>query len=116
MFTLFNSKKVKLLKSKITKQNKVDIQGEIRAQNENEVIFDLSWGFDSSYKNNLTIYGTKGNLLVNFIFSKNINQDGKIIININRKLEVIKVSKSNQINLASKICYQIRINYLTKDT
>ena len=102
MFTLFNSKKVKLLKSKITKQNKVDIQGEIRAQNENEVIFDLSWGFDSSYKNNLTIYGTKGNLLVNFIFSKNINQDGKIIININRKLEVIKVSKSNQINLAFK--------------
>ena len=102
MFTLFNSKKVKLLKSKITKQNKVDIQGEIRAQNENEVIFDLSWGFDSSYKNNLTIYGTKGNLLVDFIFSKNINQDGKIIINVNRKLEVIKISKSNQINLAFK--------------
>ena len=102
MFTLFNSKKVKLLKSKITKQNKVDIQGEIRAQNENEVIFDLSWGFDSSYKNNLIIYGTKGNLLVDFIFSKKINQDGKIIININKKSEVIKISKSNQINLAFK--------------
>ncbi len=102
MFTLFNSKKIKLLKSNITKQNKVDIEGEIRAQNENEVIFDLSWGFDSPYKNNLTIYGTKGNLLVDFIFSKNINQDGKIIININRKLKVIKVSKSNQINLAFK--------------
>ena len=102
MFTLFNSKKIKLLKSKITRQNKVDMQGEIKAQNENKVIFDLSWGFDSSYKNNLTIYGTKGNLLVDFIFSKNINQDGKIIINVNRKLEVIKISKSNQINLAFK--------------
>ena len=102
MFTLFNSKKIKLLKSKITRQNKVDMQGEIKAQNENKVIFDLSWGFDSSYKNNLTIYGTKGNLLVDFIFSKNINQDGKISNNVNRKLEVIKISKSNQINLAFK--------------
>ena len=102
MFTLFKSKKIKLLKSKKTRHNKVDMQGEIKAQNENKVIFDLSWGFDSSYKNNLTIYGTKGNLLVDFIFSKNINQDGKIIINVNRKLEVIKISKSNQINLAFK--------------
>ncbi len=102
MFTLFNSKKVKLLKSNITKQNKVDTKGKIRAQNENQVIFDLSWGFKSSYKNSLIVYGTKGSLLVDFIFSKNINQDGKIIININRKSEIIKIPKSNQINLAFK--------------
>ena len=57
MFTLFNSKKVKLLKSNITKQNKVDTKGKIRAQNENQVIFDLSWGFKSSYKNSLIVYG-----------------------------------------------------------
>ena len=100
MFTLFNSKKIKLLRSKIKKQNKVDINGDIRALNENKIIFDLNWAFRSSYKNNLIIYGTEGNLLVDFIFSKNINQEGKIIIYKKKKLEIIKVSKSNQINLA----------------
>ena len=102
MFTLFNSKKVKLLKSNITKQNKVDTKGKIRAQNENQVIFDLSWGFKSSYKNSLIVYGTEGSLLVDFIFSKDVIQDGKIIIYRKKKSKVIKVSKSNQINLAFK--------------
>ena len=102
MFTLFNSKKVKLLKSNITKQNKVDTKGKIRAQNENQVIFDLSWGFKSSYKNSLIVYGTEGSLLVNFIFSKDVIQEGKIIIYRKKKSKVIKVSKSNEINLAFK--------------
>ena len=102
MFTLFNSKEIKLLSSKIIRRNKLDIIGDIRAQNENKIIFDLNWGFRSSYKNNLIVYGTEGSLVVDFIFSKNINQDGKVIIYKKRKSEIIKVSKSNQINLAFK--------------
>ncbi len=102
MFTLFNSKKIKLLRSKIIRQNKLDVMGNISTENENKVIFDLDWGFRSSYKNSLIIYGTKGSLLVDFIFSKDIIQDGKIFIYKKKKLKVIKVSKSNQINLAFK--------------
>ena len=123
MFTLFNSKKIKLIKSNITIKNKVDIMGIIKAQNEKKVIFDLVWGFKSSYKNNLLIYGEKGILEVNFIFSKNINQDGKIIFYKNKNIRVIKISKSNQINLAFKNmlsgnkelfnkCYQVSASVL----
>tara|TARA_A100001011_G_scaffold372689_1_gene431357 strand:+ start:652 stop:1587 length:936 start_codon:yes stop_codon:yes gene_type:complete len=100
MFTLFNSKKIKFLESKIIKQNQIDIRGNLKAQNEKKIIFDLNWGFKSSYENNLILYGTKGNLIVDFIFSKNVNQDGRINIYKKKKLEIIKVPKSNQINLA----------------
>ena len=100
MFTLFNSKKIKFLKSKIIKQNQIDIRGNLKAQNEKKIIFDLNWGFKSSYENNLILYGTKGNLIVDFIFSKNVNQDGRINIYKKKKLEIVKVPKSNQINLA----------------
>ncbi len=100
MFTLFNSKKIKFLKSKIIKENQIDIRGNLKAQNENKVIFDLNWSFKSSYENNLILYGTKGNLIVDFIFSKNVNQDGRINIYKKKKLEIVKVPKSNQINLA----------------
>ena len=100
MFTLFNSKKIKFLKSKIIKENQIDIRGNLKAQNENKVIFDLNWSFKNSYENNLILYGTKGNLIVDFIFSKNVNQDGRINIYKKKKLEIIKVPKSNQINLA----------------
>ncbi len=100
MFTLFNSKKIKFLKSKIIKENQIDIRGNLKAQNENKVIFDLNWSFKSSYENNLILYGTKGNLIVDFIFSKNVSQDGRINIYKKKKLEIVKVPKSNQINLA----------------
>ena len=100
MFTLFNSKKIKFLESKIIEQNQIDIRGNLKAQNENKVIFDLNWGFKSSYENNLILYGTKGNLIVDFIFSKNVNQNGRINIYKKKKLEIMKVPKSNQINLA----------------
>ena len=65
-----------------------------------KIIFELNWGFKSSYENNLILYGTKGNLIVDFIFSKNVNQDGRINIYKKKKLEIVKVPKSNQINLA----------------
>ena len=100
MFTLFDSKKIKFLKSKIVKQNQIDVRGDLVAQNENKVIFDLSWGFKSSYRNNLILYGTKGNLKVDFIFSKKVNQDGKVNIYKGKKFKTIRVPESNQINLA----------------
>ena len=99
MFTLFDSKKIKILNSKIIKQNNLDIAGDIKTQNEKKIIFDLSWGFKSSYKNNIKIYGENGFLDVDFIFSKKIFQKGEINIFKNKK-KTIKIKESNQINLA----------------
>ena len=41
MFTLFESKKIKILKSNLIKENKLDIEGNLQAKNENKIIFDL---------------------------------------------------------------------------
>lgn len=99
MFTLFNSKKIKILKKNIIKKFNLDIMGSVVAQNEDNLIFNLDWGFKSSYKNSIKIYGEKGIIEVDFIFSKKIIQNGKINIFKNKK-EIIKVSKYNQINIA----------------
>ena len=96
MFTLFNSKKVKILKSKIIKKNNLDIIGNIIAKNENKIFFELAWGFKSSYQNDIKIYGTDGIIEVNFIYSKKIIQNGAIIITKDKR-KIIKIPSSNQI-------------------
>jgi len=99
MFTLFNSKKISVLKKNIIKKNNLDIMGSIKTQNEDNIIFNLDWGFKSSYKNNIKIHGEKGIVEVNFIFSKKVIQNGKIDILKNKK-KLIKISKYNQISIA----------------
>ena len=99
MFTLFESEKIKILNSNILKQNNLDIAGNVKTQNENKIIFNLSWGLKSLYKNNIRIYGENGSIEVDFIFSKQVLQNGKINIFKNGK-KIIKINKSNQINSA----------------
>jgi hypothetical protein len=99
MFTLFESKKIKILKSNLIKENKLDIKGNLQAKNEDKIVFDLAWGFKSFYENNIKIFGEKGIINVDFIFSKKILQGGKIDIFKDKK-KTIKIAKFNQINLA----------------
>ena len=101
MFTLFNTKKIKIIETKFKKENKLDVKGSLSAVNENEILFKLSWGFKSLYKNFLRISGTKGKIEIKFIFSKKISQGAKIILNTSKK-KVIHIKKANQINLAFK--------------
>ena len=98
MYNLFSSKKVKILKSKVIKKYGIDLKGNLISKNENNIIFNLSWGFKSNYENYIKIVGEKGVIKAKFIFSKQINQDGEIEI-ITQKREVIKVKKANQIDL-----------------
>lgn len=114
MFTLFDSKKIKILNSKIIKQNNLDIAGDIKTQNEKKIIFDLSWGFKSSYKNNIKIYGENGFLDVDFIFSKKILQKGEINIFKNKK-KTIKIKESNQINLAFQSMFSLNSKKFNKN-
>jgi NDP-hexose-3-ketoreductase len=110
MYNLFSSKKVKILKSKIIKKNGIDLKGNLISKNENNIIFNLSWGFKSNYENYLKIIGEKGLIKAKFIFSKQINQGGEIEI-ITQKREVIKIKKANQINLFFKKILTADTNY-----
>ena len=99
MFTLFNAKKVKIIETKFKKENKLDVKGSLSALNESGILFKLSWGFKSLYKNYLKIMGTKGKIETKFIFSKKINQGAKIILTTSKR-RVIHIKEANQINLA----------------
>ena len=109
MFTLFDSKKIKIIKNKLKKENKLDIKGNLLAENENKVFFKLGWGFKSLYKNYVKIKGTKGKIEVKFIFSKQVIQGAEIKINAPKEKK-IKVKKANQINLAFNNILQSNIS------
>ena len=110
MFTLFNSKNVKILKKNIIKERGLDIRGKILAKNENQILFNLAWGFKSKYKNYIKINGTKGMIEVDFIYSKKILQGGKINIYRNKR-EVITIPKYNQIKLAFQKIFSSKKNF-----
>ena len=99
MFTLFDSKKIKIIKTKIKKDDEVDIRGNLFAKNEDQILFKLAWGFRSLYKNYVKIKGTKGEIYVKFIFAKQVVQGAEIRLNLPKEKN-IKIKKANQINLA----------------
>jgi len=109
MFTLFDSKKIKIIKTKLKKENKLDIRGNLYAENDNQIFFKLGWGFKSLYKNYVKIKGTKGKIEVKFIFAKQVIQGAEIKISAPKE-KVIKVKKANQINLAFDNILQSNIN------
>lgn len=113
MYSLFSSKKVKILKSKIIKKNGIDLKGNLISKNEKNIIFNLSWGFKSNYENYIKIIGKKGVINAKFIFSKQVNQDGEIEI-ITQQKEIIKIKKANQINLFFKKVLTADNNYFKK--
>ena len=110
MFTLFNSKKINILKKKIIKENRLDIKGNLTAENENKVLFKLAWGFKSLYKNYITITGENGKIEAKFIFSKKIIQNAEIKF-LRTKNKIIKIKKANQINLAFNDMLKSDLNY-----
>ncbi len=98
LFTLFKSKKIEIIKSKLVKKKGLDLSGSLFLKNENNTNFFLYWAFNSKYENFVKIYGEKGLIKVKFIFSKSIEQNGKIEI-FKKKKKIINVENANQINL-----------------
>ena len=101
-FFLFNNPKLKILEKNILnlKNNGIDISGNILSKINNKFFYKFNWGFNLPYSNYLRIIGSKGKMECEFIFSKKIEQSGFIKIIKNNKHKIIKVKKSNQINLA----------------
>ena len=101
-FFLFKNIKFKIINKKIfvSKQNKIDTRGSIIANINNNCICHFSWGFNLEYQNYIKLFGKKGMMECDFIFSKKIIQGGKIKIFKKKEKEYINIKKSNQINLA----------------
>lgn len=100
LYTLFKSKRMQIIKSNIVHERGVDVSGDLFCRNDMDVYFDLSWGFKSNYQNYINILCENVSIYVNFIFSKKIFQNAIIEIRDQKNNKVIKIKKSNQINLA----------------
>lgn len=72
VINLFTNKKIEILSSSIQgmKNSSVDIGGEVRLRLEDGTLCDLDWSYDKTYKNQISIYGDKGSLFTEKIFSK----------------------------------------------
>tara|TARA_B100000963_G_scaffold317928_1_gene298668 strand:- start:127 stop:1074 length:948 start_codon:yes stop_codon:yes gene_type:complete len=100
LYTLFQSKKIKLENYNIVYEKGIDIYGNLFCHNDRGIYFDLSWGFKSNYQNYVNILCEKASINVNFIFSKKISQNAIIKIRGQKNNNIIKIKKSNQINMA----------------
>ena len=99
-YFLFKKPKVVVIKKKINflKKNQIDLSGSLLLNINKKILGSFNWGFDLPYQNNLMILGNKGQITIDFIFSKKIIQNGEIKIFLKTSDKKLKVKKFNQIN------------------
>ena len=101
-FFLFKDVRLNLIDKKINyldnNKKKIDISGSVILKIRNDCFASLNWGFNLPYKNHIFIYGSKGSIESNFIFSKKVIQGAEIKIFKNAKSKKIKIKRFNQIN------------------
>ena len=74
----------------------VDIAGFASILTSEELILHLDWGFNRSYKNEVEIWGEKGNLYLDRVFSKPEDLSTEIIIKYqDGQTEKIKIKEDN---------------------
>ena len=83
---------------------------------QNKIFCYINWGFGHSYRNEMIIWGEKGKLYADKIFSKLNNKESRVFITKNFKTSVKKFSKVNQFELMlNNFIYTINNNKLRKE-
>ena len=98
---LFDNLNPKIIESKLTfsKKHKIDLMGSATTIYKS-AIFKQEWGFNLEYQNYLKIKGSKGEMMVNFFYSKKNIDNAIIKIRKKSKIKKIFIKNANQINLA----------------
>ena len=98
---LFDNLNPKIIESKLTfsKKHKIDLMGSTTTIYKS-AIFKQEWGFNLKYQNYLKIRGSKGEMTVNFFYSKKNIDNAIIKIKKKSKIKKIFIKNANQINLA----------------
>ena len=98
---LFDNLNPKIIESKLTfsKKHKIDLMGSTTTIYK-KAIFKQEWGFNLEYQNYLKVKGSKGEMIVNFFYSKKNIDNAIIKIKKKSKIKKIFIKNANQINLA----------------
>ena len=97
-------------------KNKADVDGLALLKMQNKIFCYINWGFGHSYRNEMIIWGEKGKLYADKIFSKLNNKESRVFITKNFKTSVKKFSKVNQFELMlNNFIYTINNNKLRKE-
>lgn len=88
----------KVLTSKLNYLNEfdVDVFGSATLQNENGTVAQVSFGMDNSYRCDLEIWGSKGCISTNRIFTAPSDFNPQVIIKINNEEKIINLDSDDQ--------------------
>jgi dTDP-3,4-didehydro-2,6-dideoxy-alpha-D-glucose 3-reductase len=93
---LFLGKNQKVVSSCLNNlNNEVDFLGSITLLNEDNIVSQLSFGFDNFYQNNIEIWGTKGKILLDRAFTSGPDYSPLIIVNNSGGTKNYQLPKDN---------------------
>ena len=93
---LFLGKNQKVISSCLNNLGyEVDFSGSITLLNEDNIVSQLSFGFDNFYQNNIEIWGTKGKILIDRAFTSGPDYSPLVIVNKSGVTENYQLPKDN---------------------
>jgi len=104
----FEKEPIEVFSTLFSYKHEVDIQGSILLNFGEGMHAHLSFGFDSSYRNTYSIWGSQGHLRTTRAFSIPANYSPKILIENNGNIEEKKLTPDNQfVNQINYFCNYI---------
>lgn len=114
-FFLGDTAVVKFSKLFYTSEFDVDIYGCATLTSDNENIFQIAFGMDNSYKCELEIWGSKGNITATRIFTSGRDFNPVIRIEIDSKTNEITVPPDDHFKKSIQIFYNLIVNEKIRD-
>ena len=107
----FLGEKQTVLSAVLYMKNDVDTYGNATLINDNNMVSQLSFGFDNYYRCNYEIWGSLGNLIAERAFTPKPNDNPCILIDINGKSEKKNMESDNHfVNILKEFHTSIRNN------
>ncbi|MCL2763702.1 MAG: Gfo/Idh/MocA family oxidoreductase [Treponema sp.] len=106
----FLGEKQKLLSAVLYMKNDIDLYGNAVFINKDDIVSQLSFGFDNYYKCNYEIWGSKGNIVAERAFTPKEKDNPVIILEKNGNTERIKMEADNHFVNLLKEFYNSIIN------
>jgi len=112
----FLGKKQKVLSSSLNSaENEVDFHGSITLLNENNIISQLSFGFDNYYQNNIELWGSSGKIIIHRAFTAGPNHIPEISIEKQGVKSTFSLPSDNHfLKIIDEFYFSILNNYSSK--
>jgi predicted dehydrogenase len=105
----FLGTKQNVLSAVLYLKDEVDLYGNATLLSDNNVVSQLSFGFDNFYRCNYEFWGSEGNIIAERAFTPKANDNPTMILNKNGKSEQIIMEKDNHfVNILNEFYFSIQ--------